>query len=49
MTEKFAEVNGIKISYEMAGEGEPLFLVHGFGAKKESWIATFPELSKHFK
>ena len=49
MTAKFAEVNGIKISYEMAGEGEPLFLVHGFGAKKESWIATFPELSKQFK
>ncbi len=49
MTAKFAKVNGIKISYEMEGEGEPLFLVHGFGAKKESWIATFPELSKHFK
>jgi len=49
MTEQFADVNGIKISYEMAGEGEPLILVHGFGAKKESWIATFPVLSKHFK
>jgi 3-oxoadipate enol-lactonase len=49
MTEQFAEVNGIKISYEIAGEGEPLFLVHGFGSKKESWIAQFPVLSKHFK
>ena len=49
MTEQFAKVNGIKICYEIAGEGEPLFLVHGFGSKKESWIAQFPVLSKHFK
>lgn len=49
MTEQFADVNGIKICYEVAGEGEPLLLVHGFGSKKESWIAQFPVLSKHFK
>lgn len=49
MTEQYADVNGIKLCYEMAGEGEPLLLVHGFGSKKESWIAQFPVLSKHFK
>ena len=49
MTEQYSDVNGIKISYEVAGEGEPLLLVHGFGSKKESWIAQFPVLSKHFK
>ena len=49
MTEQYADVNGIKLCYEMAGEGEPLLLVHGFGSKKESWIAQFPILSKHFK
>jgi 3-oxoadipate enol-lactonase len=49
MSEQYANVNGIKICYEIAGEGEPLFLVHGFGSKKESWIAQFPVLSKHFK
>jgi 3-oxoadipate enol-lactonase len=49
MTEQYAEVNGIKICYEIAGDGEPLFLVHGFGSKKESWIAQFSVLSKHFK
>jgi pimeloyl-ACP methyl ester carboxylesterase len=26
-----------------------LFLIHGFGAKKDSWIAQVPVLSKHFK
>jgi len=49
MTEQYADVNGVKLCYEVFGEGYPLFLIHGFGAKKESWIAQTPELSKHFK
>jgi len=46
---KYADVKGIKICYEILGEGEPVFLVHGFGAKKETWIAQFKPLSEHFK
>ncbi|MFX0043320.1 MAG: alpha/beta fold hydrolase [Candidatus Hodarchaeota archaeon] len=49
MSELFADVNGIKICYEINGEGVPVFLIHGFGAKKESWIAQFGPLSEHFK
>ncbi|MFX1390905.1 MAG: alpha/beta fold hydrolase [Promethearchaeota archaeon] len=49
MTELFAKVNGIKLCYEIVGKGEPLLLVHGFGSKKESWIAQFKPLSKYFK
>jgi proline-specific peptidase len=49
MEERFAEVNGIKICYEVNGKGEPLILVHGFGAKKEVWIAQFEPLAEHFK
>jgi len=49
MTEKFANVNGIKLCYEVKGEGEPLILVHGFGVSKEVWIAQFGPLSEHFK
>ncbi|MFX1321172.1 MAG: alpha/beta fold hydrolase [Promethearchaeota archaeon] len=49
MSELFAEVNRIKICYEIKGEGVPVFLIHGFGAKKESWIAQFGPLSEHFK
>ncbi|MHA1757587.1 MAG: alpha/beta fold hydrolase [Promethearchaeota archaeon] len=45
----FAEVNGIKICYEISGEGQPIFLVHGFGSKKECWIAQIPELSKYYR
>ena len=49
MGEQFANVNGIKICYEVLGEGEPLFLLHGFGVTKEQWIGQFIPLSKHFK
>jgi len=50
MNESFAEnINGIKICYEIYGDGYPVFLLHGFGAKKEYWIAQVSELSKKFK
>ena len=50
MTELFAEkVNGIKVCYEIHGEGYPVFLIHGFAAKKEYWIAQISDLSKKFK
>jgi len=49
MTEQYADVNGVRLCYEVFGDGYPLFLIHGFGAKKESWIAQIPDLSKHFK
>ncbi|MEJ2251062.1 MAG: alpha/beta hydrolase [Candidatus Lokiarchaeota archaeon] len=51
MGEKYAKVNGCKICYEVFGEGnkKPIFLIHGFGAKKETWIAQIPELSKKYR
>ncbi|GAG58408.1 unnamed protein product, partial [marine sediment metagenome] len=49
LTELFAEINGIKICYEVHGEGDPVILVHGFGRKKENWIAQFKPFSEHFK
>ncbi|MFW9940265.1 MAG: alpha/beta fold hydrolase [Candidatus Thorarchaeota archaeon] len=49
MEPKFALVNGINICYEIYGDGEPVLLVHGFGAKKESWIAQTLPLAEHFK
>ncbi|TFF99992.1 MAG: alpha/beta hydrolase [Promethearchaeota archaeon] len=49
MTDLFAEVNGIKICYDVHGEGEPLVLIHGFSDRKEHWLAQVGELSKHFK
>jgi len=49
MVENYADVNGIKICYEVKGEGEPIILVHGFGSNKEGWIAQWTPLSDHFK
>jgi len=49
MTELFAEVNGIRICYEMHGEGNPLILVHGWGGTKEGWFVHIDALSKHFR
>jgi proline-specific peptidase len=49
MTESYAEVNGIKICYEIKGDGDPLLLVHGFSDRKEHWRAQYNVLSEHFK
>ncbi|MFX1312103.1 MAG: alpha/beta fold hydrolase [Promethearchaeota archaeon] len=49
MTESYVNVNGVKICYNTQGEGFPLILLHGFGSKKESFMAQIPELSKHYK
>ncbi len=49
MSELFAVVNGIKICYEVHGEGYPVFLIHGYGSVKENWMSQIPALSKKFK
>jgi len=49
MEEKFADFNGIKLCYRIDGNGYPIILIHGFGSKKESFMAQIPDLSKNFK
>ncbi|MHA1931060.1 MAG: alpha/beta fold hydrolase, partial [Promethearchaeota archaeon] len=51
MVEAFAEVNGIKICYGIDGldDGEPIFLIHGFGSKKEVFIAQIKALSEKYR
>lgn len=39
---------GHEIVYLTGGRGEPLLLLHGFDAGKESWLWTFPHLKRHF-
>jgi 3-oxoadipate enol-lactonase len=45
----FANVNGIKLYYEIHGDGYPLFMLHGYGATCKVWIGQIDALSKHFK
>ena len=49
MTELFAKINGIELCYEIFGEGYPIILIHGFGARKEGFKCQIPALSKQFK
>jgi len=46
---KYADVNGIRVYYEIYGTGEPLLLLHGQGGSIESFVYQIPALSKHFK
>jgi len=51
MSEHFAYVNGVKICYKIHGKEDsyPIICVHGFGSKKETWIAQVGDLSKNYR
>ena len=44
-----AEVNGARIYYEVAGEGEPLVLVHAGIADSRMWEAQLAEFANHYQ
>jgi len=46
---EFIIVNGIKFCYEIQGVGDPVILVHGFGAKKETWHGFLTLCQKSLK
>lgn len=46
---KYADVNGIKMYYEIYGEGEPLVLLHGNGGSIASGREQIAFFSKHYK
>jgi len=45
----FAEVNGTKLYYEVAGSGEPILFVHGNFGDHRHWDHQFETLSKKYK
>jgi proline-specific peptidase len=51
MTEKFAQIGDVKLCYEILGkeDGYPILLIHGFGVKKEVWMAQVDDLAKTYK
>jgi pimeloyl-ACP methyl ester carboxylesterase len=44
-----AEVNGVKLWYEITGDGEPVVQIHGAGFGHFNFAPCTPELSKHFR
>jgi pimeloyl-ACP methyl ester carboxylesterase len=43
---QFAEVNGVKLHYLIAGKGDPLILLHGYAQNSHMWRPLIAELSK---
>jgi hypothetical protein len=45
---KFADVNGTKLHYLVAGKGDPVVLLHGFAETSHMWLPLIAKLSdKH--
>ena len=44
----YINIQGIKIHFLAAGDGDPVLLVHGIGQSAYTWRHNFPELSKYF-
>jgi pimeloyl-ACP methyl ester carboxylesterase len=40
----YATIDGVRINYTEAGEGEPLLLIMGFGMPGEAWLGSLPFL-----
>ncbi len=45
---KYADINGIKLYYEIYGSGEPLLLIHGNNESIASFDKQIPELAKSY-
>lgn len=46
---KFANVNGIKLYYEIYGEGAPIVVLHGNGGSISNTASFYPDLIKQYK
>ncbi len=46
---KYVDVNGVKLYYEIYGEGEPLLMIHGNGGSFSCFENQLDDFSKHFK
>ena len=46
---QYADSKGVKIYYQIRGEGDPLVLIMGFGADGNVWEKHVAEYQKHFK
>ena len=44
----FADVNGITIAYDQAGQGYPLMLIHGYPQTRRMWRRVIPSLTNRF-
>src|SRR3984957_9301845 len=45
MENKFADVNGVRLHYLIAGKGDPIVLLHGFAETSHMWLPLISKLS----
>ncbi|MCR9276984.1 MAG: alpha/beta hydrolase [Pseudomonadaceae bacterium] len=45
----FANINGARLWYEVMGEGEPVFLHHGYTASRENWLPVAQRLRDRYQ
>jgi pimeloyl-ACP methyl ester carboxylesterase len=46
ITEKIADVDGVKINYKIAGRGPAIVLLHGYAQTSHMWLPLMPLLAK---
>ncbi len=46
---KTARVNGLKLSYQESGTGEPLLLLHGLGSRSDDWEMQLPAFAGRYR
>jgi pimeloyl-ACP methyl ester carboxylesterase len=49
LTGNYATVNGIKLYYEIYGQGEPLLMIHGNGGSINIFLYQIPYFAMHYK
>lgn len=49
VTHHAARVNGVRLHYAVAGEGPPLYLLHGYPQSGYCWRKVVPLLAPHFR
>lgn len=49
MQNGYLTVNGVKLYYELAGEGNPLVFIHGFGVDRRMWDPQFAEFAEEYQ
>ena len=46
VAERFAEVNGVRLYYRVAGTGSPVVLLHGYAQTGHMWLPLVPSLAQ---
>ena len=49
LTSGFVDVPGARLYYEMAGEGDPVLLLHGGLLDRRMWDGQFPVFAQHYQ